>query len=156
MNPDHSTLLKQLTFPMPSPVNTATERVSEPFRPVAVPSTVDEQSQAADVSPINVESIVSQSSDEEAVIKELIKMMEKSDEYETQLVDSPMLDVSHTSISGNNIDQTSPQPTSLRHMDSENSPFIPAKHSSPEEKGEDISNYYAKAPGKQSVRAIVS
>ena len=141
---------------MPSPANTTMEKASEPFRSVTVPSTIDEQSQTVDASPINGESVVSQSSDEEAVIKELMKMMEKSDEYETQLVNNPILDMSHSSRSGNNFDQTSPQPTSLHHMVSESLPFNPSKHSSPEEKTEDSSNYYAKTHGKHSIHTTLS
>lgn len=127
--------LKQLPSSSPAPVN---KRISEHPKLVAIPSTVDEQSQDLEASPNNVESLISQSSDEEAVIKELIKMMEKSGEYETQLINgSEMVPSTHYNPK-RTIVESSERKNVVNHLEDSTSPersvFNPSKYSSPEDK----------------------
>ena len=134
---------------MPLSVNTKAEIVSDQSRLFTIPATVEEQSQLLDTSPNNVESVLSQSSDEEAVIKELVRMMEVSDEYETQLINgSQLLD---NSRAGKGISQdTSPIGTKHLQMSitSEKPVFNPSKYSSPDERVVDGRVHSANTPGK--------
>ncbi|XP_065058397.1 syntaxin-binding protein 4-like isoform X2 [Rhopilema esculentum] len=79
VNSDHvsSPRLHQLTV-TPKSREIANTRVSNGFSPTMGEQTIIQESPP-------IESFISQSSDEEAVVKELMKMMEKSDEYEISM-----------------------------------------------------------------------
>ena len=143
VNPGHIAPLKQLPCNAPPSLSTKAERFSEPLRPLAIPSTVEERNHVPSNSPINSESAVSQSSDEEAVMKELIKMMEKSGEYETQLVNGSSLPTVKSLRPERSVGQdTTYSPSQYdKSVASQRLYPSPAKYSSP---GERVAN----APGK--------
>ena len=103
VNPDHVAPLKPLPALLPPSVSPKIEKVPEQSHSHAAHSSGIHQSYTQNASPNGAESTVSRSSDEEAVIKELMKMMEDSNEYESQLVDSSLLALSNGSRSGQSI-----------------------------------------------------
>lgn len=139
VNPELSGALKQLQNSIPASAYAKPIKFSDQSRPAFIPSTVDELSQEIVSSPNNDGSLMSQSSDEEAVIKELIKMMENSNEFETQPINHSKLSISNSSEPGNRskeqyTDQRRSEDQSFGQNVSRQSVFNPSKHSSPEER----------------------
>jgi len=151
VNPGHVAPLKQLPSNVSPSLSTKAERISEPLRSLSIPSTVKEQNHVPSNSPNNSESAISQSSDEEAVMKELIRMMERSGEYETQLVNGSGLPTVNSLRPERSVgEDTTYKPSQYdKSVASERSFPDPAKYSSPGDRA-------AKAPADTSERKTIT
>lgn len=160
VNPDHINIQQLQSIPLPA-TDAQAARISQHITvPNAETHSFDNHSLRQESSPNNFESITSQSSDEEAVARELLKMMEQSDYYEESLTKGNSLNIPREPPMTNGIasshlmGQSGTRDSRLSNSEDvspvleRGSLFIPGEASSPEERLGNGNPYPNESPGK--------
>ena len=160
VNPDHINTEELQSISLPATDVQTTCNPQHLSEPNTETHSFSNHSLHEESSPNNFESIISQSSDEEAVARELIKMMEQSDYYEESLTKGNSLNLpkepsmTHGNASGHLREQSGTRdgrlinPEGVSPALERGSMFNPSEASSPEERLGGGNPYSNQSPGE--------